>query len=153
MVEIIAYEMQFSGKVVNETDIKLELFRDEFYPEYEKVYNECFIEMRKTLCVKPYNFYSALEQLDDNRKNLYVLWNNNTVIGSVACYGNEIDDLIVNKNFQNKGVGRQLLFWAIKQIRNNNDEPIVLHVAEWNEKALKLYLNSGFKITKIEKVR
>lgn len=150
MVEIIAYEMQFLGKVVNETNIKLELFRDEFYPEYEKVYNECFIEMRKALGIKPYNFYSALKQLDDKKKNIYVLWSRNTIVCSVACYGNEIDDLIVNKNYQNKGVGRQLLFWAIKYIRNKNNEPIILHVAKWNEKALKLYLNSGFEINKIK---
>ena len=76
-----------------------------------------------------------------------------TVVGSVACYGNEIDDLIVNKTYQNNGLGRKILLWAIKNIRNNSDEPIVLHVAKWNEKALKLYLDNGFKISKIEKIR
>lgn len=63
------------------------------------------------------------------------------------------EDLIVNKNYQNDGIGRKLLFWAIKHIRNNNDKPIILHVAEWNKNALKLYLDNGFKISKIEKVR
>ncbi|WP_297420125.1 hypothetical protein [Clostridium sp.] len=55
MVEIIAYEMHFLGRTVQETDIKLESFRDEFYSEYEKVYNECFVEMRKVLDIEPYN--------------------------------------------------------------------------------------------------
>lgn len=36
------------------------------------------------------------------------------IIGSVACYGNEIDDLIVNQKFQNKGYGKQL--WNEKMI-------------------------------------
>ena len=153
MIEIIAYEMQFSSKTVQESDINLESFSDDFYSEYEKIYNQCFFDMRKSLNVEPYNFYSAIEQLDNKKQNIYVLWDGDTLIGSVACYGNEIDDLIVNKAYQNKGVGRKLLLWAIEHIRSNNDEPIVLHVAKWNEKALKLYLDNGFEISKIEKIR
>lgn len=153
MVEIIAYEMKFLGDATNETDVKLEAFQDEFYQEYEKIYNECFIGMRKVLDIKPYNFYSSLEQLDNKKQNIYVLRNNNTIIGSVACYGNEIDDLIVNKRHQNKGIGKQLLFWAIKYIRNINNDPIALNVAKWNDKALRLYLNNGFEINKIKKIR
>ena len=153
MIEIIAYEMQFSSKTVQESDINLESFSDDFYSEYEKIYNECFFDMRKSLNVEPYNFYSAIEQLDNKKQNIYVLWDGDTLIGSVACYGNEIDDLIVNKDYQNKGVGRKLLLWAIEHIRSNNDEPIILHVAKWNEKALKLYLDNGFEISKIEKIR
>ena len=145
--------MQFSSKTVQESDINLESFSDDFYSEYEKIYNECFFDMRKSLNVEPYNFYSAIEQLDNKKQNIYVLWDGDTLIGSVACYGNEIDDLIVNKAYQNKGVGRKLLLWAIEHIRSNNDEPIVLHVAKWNEKALKLYLDNGFEISKIEKIR
>lgn len=152
-MEIIAYEMQFSGKTVQETDIKLESFRDDFYSEYEKVYNQCFFDMRKALNVEPYNFYSSIEQLDDRKQNIYVLFDGNTLIGSVACNGNEIDDLIVNKAYQNNGVGRKLLLWAIEHISNNNNESIVLHVAKWNNKALKLYLDNGFEISKIEKIR
>lgn len=153
MMEIIAYEMQFSSKIIQESDIILEVFSDDFYSEYEKIYNECFFDMRKSLNVEPYNFYSSIEQLDNKKQNIYVLWEGNTLIGSVACYGNEIDDLIVNKAYQNKGIGRKLLLWAIEHIRSNNDEPIVLHVAKWNEKALKLYLDNGFEISKIEKIR
>ena len=153
MIEIIAYEMQFSSKTVQESDINLESFSDDFYSEYEKIYNECFFDMRKSLNVEPYNFYSAIEQLDNKKQNIYVLWDGDTLIGSVACYGNEIDDLIVNKAYQNKGIGRKLLLWAIEHIRSNNDEPIILHVAKWNEKALKLYLDNGFEISKIEKIR
>lgn len=55
---------------------------------------------------------------------------NEEIIGSIACYGNEIDDLIVNKKFQHKGYGKQLLLWGMQCIRKKNTEPIVLHVAE-----------------------
>ena len=34
-----------------------------------------------------------------------------------------------------------------------SNEPILLHVAKWNEKALKLYEKVGFDITNTERVR
>ena len=77
---------------------------------------------------------------------------NNEIIGSVACYGNEIDDLIVNKEYQNKGYGKKLLLWAMNLIRKNNNDPITLHVAKWNKNALKLYTNIGFVITNTETI-
>ena len=75
------------------------------------------------------------------------------IIGSVACYGNEIDDLIVNKKFQHKGYGKQLLLWGMQCIRQRSLEPIILHVAEWNKDAISLYKKIGFEITSIERVR
>lgn len=71
----------------------------------------------------------------------------------MACYGSEIDDLIVNKKFQNKGYGKQLLLWGMNYIRQSSNESISLHVAKWNEKALKLYEKVGFNITNAEIVR
>ena len=153
MVEIIAYEMKFMGENIEEVEFDIEVFKDEFYPEYEKVYNECFFAMRKSLEIEPYNFYSSIEELEDKKKDIYILWDKNTVIGSVACYENEIDDLIVNKIYQNKGIGKKLLLWAIKHIRTSNDKDITLHVAEWNGNAKRIYLNNNFEITKVEKVR
>ena len=66
------------------------------------------------------------------------------IIGSVACYGNEIDDLIVSQEFQRQGYGKQLLLWAIWHIRERSNEPITLHVAAWNQGAIMLYEKCGF---------
>ena len=96
---------------------------------------------------------STYEQIAEKVNDIYLLVNEDEIIGSVACYGNEIDDLIVNKSFQNKGYGKQLLLWGMKHIREKSNDPIVLHVAKWNDKALSLYQTAGFEITKVEKVR
>ena len=71
-----------------------------------------------------------------------------TVIGSVCCFGTEIDDLIVDKKYQGRGCGKQLLMWAIDHIREYTSDPMTLTVAEWNSRAVKLYTQSGFVIKK-----
>jgi ribosomal protein S18 acetylase RimI-like enzyme len=152
MIEIIAYEMRYVGGKV-ESNLRLTPFLDEFYDTYQKIYNECFYKMRKVLDAKPYNFYSSKEQIADKKNNIYLFIQNEKLIGSVACYGNEIDDLIVSKEFQGQGYGTQLLIWAINHIQNSNELPIKLHVAKWNVNAVSLYEKNNFKCIKVEKVR
>ncbi len=152
-MEIIAYEMQFHTKSIESSNIQCIPFEDSFFYEYMKIYNECFYEMRKTLDIEPYNFLHDYEQIASKVHDIYLLINENEIIGSVACYGNEIDDLIVNKKYQHKGYGRQLLLWGMHIIRERSNEPILLHVAKWNQDALRLYQNVGFEITNTERIR
>lgn len=153
MKEIIAYEMEFAEKRFEDVDIELIPFEEKYYTEYERIYNECFYDMRKELDVKPYSFYSDYLQIKDKAKNIFLFIRNNEIVGSVACYENEIDDLIVNKKYQNNGIGQKLLIWAINHIRTYSSQSITLHVAKWNEKALCIYQNNGFIITRTEKIR
>ena len=106
-------------------------------------------EMRKALDRKTYNFLSDYKKIREKSKDIFLLMSGEEIIGSVACYGNEIDDLIVNAKYQNRGYGKQLLLWGMNYIRQISNEPISLHVAKWNEKALRLYEKAGFDITNI----
>ena len=152
-MEIIAYEMRFQKDIIEQSNISCVSFEEKYFSTYMHIYNECFYEMRKTLNIEPYNFLNNYEQIKEKSKDIYLLVENEEIIGSIACYGNEIDDLIVNKKFQHKGYGKQLLLWGMQCIRKKNTEPIVLHVAEWNKNALLLYKKNGFEITNIEKIR
>ena len=153
-MEIIVYEMKYEKKTVDSTNrLSCIPFDQSHFEEYMQIYNECFCPMRKALEIKPYNFLNSYDQIANKIKDIYLLMENDEILGSVACYGNEIDDLIVNKKFQRKGYGRQLLLWAMQHIRENNNEPITLHVAEWNQKAVELYQKAGFEISNTEKVR
>lgn len=152
MKSFFAYEMQYTGKTPIIAKVNITPFCEKDYSQYERIYNECFYEMRKALDVKPYNFYSDIEQIRNRIDNIFMLIHDETIIGSVGCYGTEIDDLMVNKQFQNRGYGKTLLLWAIHHIRTYTDEPITIHVAEWNQNAIQLYLKNGFIVTKKEKV-
>ena len=152
-MEFIAYEMTYTGEIMESCDINCISFEEKYFNDYMRMYNECFYDMRKALERKPYNYLSEYGQIVDNIDNIYLLIYNNEIIGSVACYGNEVDDLVVNKKFQNNGYGKKLLLWAMQLIRVNNSNPITLHVAKWNENALKLYKNVGFVVTKTQIIR
>ena len=152
-MEIIAYEMKYVKNSVEKSEIICIPYEEELFQEYKKIYNECFYEMRKALDIQPYNFLNEHKQIAEKAKDIYLLINQEEIIGSIACYGNEIDDLIVNKKFQQKGYGKQLLLWGMQHIREKNNEPITLHVAKWNNNALRLYKKVGFEIANVETIR
>ena len=144
--------MEYRGKAAATPDISLFRFSEEYYPQYKRIYNECFHDMRKALDIKPYDYYSDIEQLREKAGNIYLLLDDNTIIGSVGCFGTEIDDLIVNSAYQGRGYGRKLLLWAINHIRSYTERPITLTVAQWNRRAVQLYESAGFVISRTENV-
>ncbi len=152
-MEIMAYEMKYVKDDIGKNSVSCIPFEQKYFQQYMKIYNACFYEMRKSLDIEPYNFLSDYKQIGEKSKDIFLLVSGKEIIGSVACYGSEIDDLVVNKKFQNKGYGKQILLWGMNHIRQISNEPIMLHVAKWNEKALRLYKKVGFDITNIERVR
>ncbi len=153
MKEIFAYEMSFDKKVKYQNDLICVSFEEKYWNEYMKIYNECFHEMRKDLEIHPINFYSDYAQIKDKVNDIFLYLQNGAVVGAVSCYGNELDDLIVEKSFQRQGLGQKLLLWGMNHIKEQGYKEIILHVAEWNQNAVKLYLKNGFSIRKKEKVR
>lgn len=145
--------MKYANACVEKSDVVCIPFEVAFFQEYMRIYNECFYQMRKALDIQPYNFLNAYQQIADKAKDIYLLLDQGEIIGSVACYGNEIDDLIVNQKFQHRGYGNQILLWGMHNIRERSNAPITLHVAQWNNNALMLYKKVGFEIANIEKVR
>lgn len=136
-----------------QNDIICVPFQKKYWNEYMSIYNECFYKMRKALEVEPINFYYEYSQIKDKIKDIFLYLQNGGIIGAVSCYENELDDLIVEKSFQGQGIGQKLLLWGINHIKEQGYEEIILHVAEWNQNAVKLYLKNGFSIKKKERVR
>ena len=158
-MECYAYEMCFDNKlnsdntVIPESDIECVPFDEAYVSEYRAAYNAAFYPMRKALDIEPYNWFSDDSAVLEKAADTYMFISEGELIGAVSCYGNEIDDLFVSMSKQGKGYGRELLLWAINHIREKNSEPITLHVAEWNQRALKMYQGVGFTIRSVEKIK
>ena len=50
------------------------------------------------------------------------------------------------------GYGETLLRFSVSRLQNSNISTIVLHVADWNQGAIKMYLKNGFSIVSTEVV-
>lgn len=145
--------MIYNKTLKYQNDIICVPFQKEYWNAYMKCYNECFYKMRKALEVEPLCFYYDYSQIKDKINDIFLYLQNGVIVGAVSCYENELDDLIVEKSFQGQGIGQKLLLWGMNHIKEQGYEEIILHVAEWNQNAVKLYLKNGFSIKKRERVR
>ena len=145
-----AFEMTYTHPVAEKSSVSLVPYSKNYQEHYKKLYNECYHEMREALGIKPFDFIQDDSFFDEGMDQVYLLLENENLIGSVALKGNEIDDLLVDKKHQGKGYGRQILLWALENIKS---ETVILHVAEWNQRAVSLYKKTGFEITKTIEIR
>lgn len=148
-MKIVAHKMEYQGGHVA-SSLQLRNYLPSDYGEYKKIYEECFRDMRTALQLFPVDCCDSEEELEHKKDKIYILEIDGKLIGSVAIYGNEIDDLIVKKSSQRMGYGKGLLQFAIFYLQRNNISPIILHVADWNQGAIKMYLKAGFSIVKTE---
>ena len=148
-MEIVVHMMEYSGGPVH-THLHLRNYSNRDFDAYKRIYNECFFDMRTALQRFPVDCCDSKEDLEKKRDKNFVLEIDGSLVGSVAVYGSEIDDLIVAKKFQRMGYGEALLRYAVSYLQSNSISPIVLHVADWNQGAIKMYLKNGFSIAKTE---
>ena len=140
----LAHKMEYIRPVTEKAAVMLVPYVPKYQDQYRRMYNACYREMREALDIKPYDFIQDDSFFSNGMNNVYLLMKDEELIGSVALKGSEIDDLIVTPEFQNKGYGKQILLWALENIKS---EKIILHVAQWNRKAISLYERNGFEIT------
>ena len=145
-----AFEMTYTHPASERTSVSLVPYSKEYQEQYRKLYNTCYHEMREALGIRPFDFIQDDSFFDSGMDQVYLLIENGELIGSVALKENEIDDLLVDKKHQGKGYGRQILLWALENIRSKT---VILHVAEWNQRAINLYKSTGFEITKTIEIR
>ena len=148
-MKIIAHTMEYRGGSIV-SPLRLRNYSAFDYEEYKRIYEECFRDMRTALQRFPVDCCDSKEELERKRDNIYILEIDGKLVGSVAIYDNEIDDLIVGKSYQRADYGEALLQFAISHMQSNNISPIVLHVADWNQGAIKMYMKNGFAIVKTE---
>ena len=150
-MQVIAHKMEYKGGQIA-SDLRPKHYSDSDYEKYKAVYQACFHDLREALERYPVDVCPSREKLEREKENIYILEAAEKLVGSVAVYGNEIDDLFVAKDFQRQGRGEALLRFAVSLLQKRRVSPIVLHVADWNKGALYMYLKNGFEIVSTETI-
>lgn len=144
MKRFLVYQMRYTGGPCSTAD-QLPTLRERDMETYISLYNEAFREMRTALECAPTDFYYSREQLQEKQDSIYVLREGGALVGSVAIYGNEIDDLFVALPYQGRGYGKRLLQFAVSALQSRHAECITLSVVDWNHRAVELYRSFGFE--------
>lgn len=98
------------------------------------------------------NEKDLIDIINSECTNLFVAEDNNEIIGTLSLIFNKIstgnkvwiEDVVVDKASRGKGVGKELILFAMKYVKNKNFESINLTSSPEREEANKLYRKLGF---------
>ena len=150
MMDIIAHTMAYARTQRVHSPLRLRSYASRDYDAYRALYNDCFRDMRTALGRFPIDCCESKEALEKKKEDIFLLEIDGRLVGSVAIYESEIDDLIVARDFRRRGYGEALLRYAVCRLHSRGMSPIVLHVADWNQGAMALYRKNGFEIVKTQ---
>ena len=63
-----------------------------------------------------------------------------------------ITELVVDKNYRGKGIGKELLLKMKEHLKSNGCEKIMIAVFDYNEGAIKFYKDNGFHIRMMDMI-
>lgn len=97
--------------------------------------------------------YEELKDRYEKGIKMYVYYDEEKLAGYLALEHREneikIKDIVVLPEYQNKGIGKELLNYAKKETIKNNKSKLILRFIYENKKLKEWYEKNGFKITEI----
>lgn len=151
-MDIIVHTMEYFGPEIH-SSLSLRNYREDDFETYADAYDQCFSKMRTALNIFPVHCCADRKTLLKNCDKIFIYEKNSEFCGAVTIKQHEIDDLIVPEKKQRQGFGQELLIFALCYLQRQHLSSIQLHVADWNQNALKLYLKTGFQIIHTETIR
>lgn len=83
-------------------------------------------------------------------KKAFVQMEDNLVVGLLVLNVDkkksdyDIDIIIIDKRFQNRGYGKLMVKWAVEYLKNEGAKSLTIGVSRQNIGAKKIYMNAGF---------
>lgn len=149
------YRLDYQGSKFPESKIQVIQYEDQYYDDKMRLESEAFSVLRRENNIKPYNWYLAAseENIVANRKAtllnkdfIYLYFEDDEMIGASMVKNSEIELLFTNIKYQRKGYGKKILEHSVNKGLEQNSDRVSLNVLASNEKALKLYMDTGFKL-------
>jgi ribosomal protein S18 acetylase RimI-like enzyme len=141
-------ELFYRGQGFPDVDGVFSHYEDKFYEQYREIKNDCYYEIQVTNDIHPYISPPSVAErteLQRNKENIYLVLDNDQIMASVTIGKGTIDNLMVNKTYQGRGLGKKSMQFAMNHLLNNGYDEIRICYMEGNTKAEKLYHSLGFK--------
>ena len=148
--------LTYEGDILKEDYNKIRIYRDEDFEIASSIWTDEYRKMHEQIGIVEENKDIDKAELEriyhENMDSTYVVEDDGKIIGVGQLFeeASGIGNIAITSEYQNKGYGKKLLSFLVDEcIKKGNSHP-VLYCEPANEKALRLYLNTGFEITKRE---
>jgi len=120
---------------MSEKIIIREVSEDDYYKKHLKLYQEAYSINPKLIHINDYKKYIKEEKEKNN--HIFVMEENNVIIGSASClietklihnFGKvaHIEDVVISRNNQGKGLGKNLIEYCLQFAKKNKCYKIIL---------------------------
>lgn len=145
--ELMYYKGPFSSKPSKYT---IRSYNDEDYMESRTIIFDAFHKMQVEVGLDAEDFtYPPNEEQRisflENKENMYLLIDDSKIVGVLIIDGNEIDEIAVPPNLQRLGYGRELLYFGMNKILNENGENTIALWCIVGNSAKEFYIKEGFE--------
>lgn len=106
-----------------------------------RIWKETNLQAHSFIAKEYWEGHADLVKQELPKSDVWIYEIENQIMGFAGLTGNYIAGIFVSREFQSKGIGRELLSF-IKEIYPD----LVLHVYRKNHKAIKFYLKEGFEV-------
>ncbi len=112
-----------------------------------RIENRCF--------ENPWTINMLVSEILNPDTHFLCLWKDDEMVGYISMWlvldTANINNIAIDKPFQNSGYGSYLLIESIETLKAKNIKEVTLEVRQSNEAALKLYKSNGFEIIGVRK--
>ena len=143
--------MLYEGYKVEHPKCRIESYKDVDYEKCQQISSTAFHEMRFKVGLQSELGLPSEEErkhYEKNQDNIFVLREEDTIVGYYNVVENELDGVAVDVNKQGRGYGKLLTSHAINTLLDRGNRQVKLWCVEGNS-ARYLYENLGFKTSRI----
>lgn len=144
--------MKYEGPDFGETGLKPIPYSDELFPEFVRLTNDGFRDLRRQCNIEPADCYpdgfdeakareTALKQKDD----IFLFFEDGKAFAYTQLETDYIDTITVGETHRGKGLGRKLTQFSVNLLRQRGAGTVYLGVLDVNKIARGLYESLGFE--------
>lgn len=152
----------------------------EYEPKYDEDIKDLLVQLQQHLAdidkekfnivgdgYKEKYFEKTIEEVKKCNGKILVYKDNEKIVGLIVGLINNdeterydfkapkrgrITELVVDKNYRGKGIGKELLIKMKEHLKSNGCEKIMIAVFGYNEGAIKFYKDNGFHVRMIDMI-